>query len=594
MIHLPTKLQRRSPRRCRGSIYLLVLGMIMIIGVIGFGGLMVSRIQLRTANAANDFAVSRLCARAGMEAAMHKMRTDPTWRTDLGNGTWFNKVPLGQGNYSVSAADPISGDITIATNHPVVLTGTGSKGTAVYSLQVAVQVSPAGLGCLSVNACCNHSLGLSSATLTSNQIVASNASGSNAVNIDSGSVMNANAEAVGTCGGNGTYAKAKAVMLTPLSMPDPVHVFDYYTTNGTAIPLASLYQSNATQIIPNPSFETNIAGWYVYSGSSTVTMAQDGTAWKDGRCSLWMKNRATVNDVPATDLPLASIRKGDTYAINICAMANSTGTFTATLVLQASGGTVSFSTAAGTFKTNNNWINARGSFTPTWSGTLTKATLVLTTTEPSEDLRIDAWSLTDTSLPNSAYVMDRVLLSPGSNPYGATNTKGIYILDCLGNNVTIGPCRIVGTLVLLNAGNNTLIQGPITWEPAANGYPALLVGTMIAITIESSVGLSESTLGVNFNPTGTPYPYSGGTSNTTQTDAYPSVINGIIYCGGDINLSSSPVINGSLLSAGNINVSGTSLKLTYNADPYVFPPPGFSTGQSALTPLAGSWKRVTN
>jgi hypothetical protein len=202
--------------------------------------------------------------------------------------------------------------------------------------------------------------------------------------------------------------------------------------------------------------------------------------------------------------------------------------------------------------------------------------------------------MTDTSLPSSGYVMDRVLLSPASNPYGSTNAQGIYILNCQNQNVTIGPCRIVGTLVLTNAGSNTTIQGPIIWEPAVPGYPVILIASPLTISVNSSVGLSEATLGVNFNPPGTPYPFVGGTTNSTASDGYPSSLNGLIYCGGNLTVSSSPTINGCVISAGSIQLNCASLNLTYGSGSYAYPPPGFSTNLPSLYPVPGSWQRVTH
>src|SRR5689334_17654426 len=111
----PRRRPTRSPRRRRprhGTVYLIVMGMAMLVGTVSLGALLAARAQVRNGSAATDFAAARLCARAGMEVALFKIRTDPTWRSDLGNGTWFNKVQLGQGAYTVAASDPVTGDVT--------------------------------------------------------------------------------------------------------------------------------------------------------------------------------------------------------------------------------------------------------------------------------------------------------------------------------------------------------------------------------------------------------------------------------------------------------------------------------------------------
>ncbi len=392
--------------------------------------------------------------------------------------------------------------------------------------------------------------------------------------------------------------RARSSPFQPLSnCPTQSHVFDYYVANGTSIPLASLAQSNSTQLIANPSFETDASGWYIFSpsASNTAVIAVSTAQHQDGAKSLLTSGRAGVSDVPAIDLPLASIRAGDTYSVSVPVYAKANGNVQATLVVQATGGTVSFPTATVALKPSGGWVTCSGNITPTWTGTLTNATLTLTTTDSTKDLYIDKLSMKDTSLPSNAYVMDRVVLSPASNPYGATtNTQGIYVLDCAGQNVTIGPCRIVGTLVLKNTGSATAIAGPITWETAVPGYPALLTDGKIAISFDQSAGLSESSLGVNFNPTGTPYPYAGGTANTNATDALPAIINGIVYAGSDLTFSSNPAVVGNIVSAGKINVQTTSLNVTFSNLAYVNPPPGFASSKPAVVANPGSWRRVAN
>ena len=523
MVHAKSRLYNRHLCHRRGTIYLVVLGMVMLIGIIGVAGLTVARIQLRTANAANDFSVARLCARAGMEAAMFKMRIDPTWRTDLGNGTWFNNVPLGQGSYTVTAVDPITGDITLPTNHPVALTSTGNKGSASYSLQATIQIGSAGMGCIGVNACSGNQLNLNNATLTSNQIVASNGTGGKAVNLGGTSLMNARVEAVGSCSGS-TYASTPSTLLTPLSMPDPVHVFDSYVANGTSISYTSIPLFRQTQLISNGDFESVLSGWYVYSGSGSVRLQQDGAVAASGTYSMKVSSRKAVLDVAATDIPLSSMVNGHTYQLQMSIYTNIATAVQATLLLvNSTGAQFAYATPAAT-PISGYWSNLQGNVVASWTGTLAKATVLLTTMSTNQTYNMDKVQLKDVTYSDNTYLIEGQLLSPAVNPFGSTNASGIYVLNCGNQNLVIANSRIVGTLVLLNANNNTSVQGSMIWEPAIANYPALLVASNLSFST-TSAGLSESTYGVNFNPPGTPYPYNGGTSNNTQTDGFPSLIN---------------------------------------------------------------------
>lgn len=569
----------------------------MLVAVIGMGALYVARVQTRLGRNDSDFAVARLCAHAGLEVAMLRIQQDLNWRTDLGNGTWFNSVPLNQGSFSVSASDPLSGNVAAPSSDPVVLTCTGTKGSASYVMQVSVQPNGAALSCLGVASCSGGNTSLNVCNLTSNQTVSSNGS----IGGTGNSVLSANAQAVGGFTAGAIYNGAKTKLTSGLSLPDPAHVLDFYNANGTTIALSSLYQSNATQLVSNESFETSTAGWYVYSPSSgSMKLSLDTSVHQDGTHSLLISSRGSTGDVPAFDLPLLSIRNGDTYAVKVPTYGVALlglGGVSATIVLQTSNGIQSFSTPSVAFPLlGSGWVVPQGNLTLSWTGTLTKATLTLTCSTAGGNLNIDAVSLTDTSLPASAYVMDRVLLSPTSNPYGTPNPQGIYIINCNNQPLTIGSCRIAGTLVLIGAGSGTTIQGPITWEPALPGYPALLSDSAISINFSGSAPLGEATYGINFNPPGTPYPYVGGTADTTASDAFPSIINGLIYCGGNLTFAAntSPSVNGCIVASGNLAFNAISVSLVYGNGSYVSPPPGFSTSQTALYPVGGTWQRVTH
>jgi hypothetical protein len=189
--------------------------------------------------------------------------------------------------------------------------------------------------------------------------------------------------------------------------------------------------------------------------------------------------------------------------------------------------------------------------------------------------------------------MSRALLSPSSNPYGSqTNLKGIYVIDCQGQNITITNCRIIGTLVLLNPGSGSELQGSINWMPAVPSFPSLLVRGSITIRPSTSA-LSESATGANYNPTGAPYPYPSGTTNTTTTDSYPSIVGGMIYASGNVVLSSSANL-GMVFSGGTVNVTSsvTALGLTYDSGYFQTPPPGFSSIKMVLS--EGSYRQVVD
>ncbi len=195
------------------------------------------------------------------------------------------------------------------------------------------------------------------------------------------------------------------------------------------------------------------------------------------------------------------------------------------------------------------------------------------------------------SMPTNASgaLMEKIVLSPASNPYGVeTNPTGIYVIDCQGTNLEITLSRIVGTLVLKNPGSGSIITQSVNWEPAIANYPALMVSGSMKINLDAA-DLSESALSVNFNPLGTP---RGTIDDADQLDDYPSVIKGLVYVSGDLLASGANSFEGSLIVGVSLDASGV-LDLEYDSVYFDNPPPGFFE-VSAMRVVAGSWKQVVD
>ena len=169
------------------------------------------------------------------------------------------------------------------------------------------------------------------------------------------------------------------------------------------------------------------------------------------------------------------------------------------------------------------------------------------------------------------------------------NPEGIYVVDCGGARVCIKNCRIVGTIVLLNPGANSSIDGSVRWDAAVGNYPALLVQGDLQLKT-SSTELSEATLAVNFNPVGVPY---SGTEDADQTDAYPAEINGVVYVSGTLN-APQDLIESQLrgVTACNSFLANSSCRFNYRPRLFESPPPGFASGNPML-PSPGSRRRET-
>ncbi len=188
-------------------------------------------------------------------------------------------------------------------------------------------------------------------------------------------------------------------------------------------------------------------------------------------------------------------------------------------------------------------------------------------------------------------VIERVLLSPTFNPYGngATNSEGVYVVDCGGSDLKIRDCRLVGTLVVLNAGSGTELSNSFNGTPAVPNYPTILVDGPFQLELRSSRSLTEAgDPSVNFNPSGAPF---DGTSDNDTTDEYATEIRGFVYASGNVTLRRSTHITGLLIAGGELAVTG-SPELVYASSYLADPPPGFQ--MTLLDPVSGSWHQSTD
>jgi len=186
------------------------------------------------------------------------------------------------------------------------------------------------------------------------------------------------------------------------------------------------------------------------------------------------------------------------------------------------------------------------------------------------------------------------LLSPAVNPWGTneTNAQGIYVIDCGGEKISIESCRIVGTLVLLNAGSVVEVH-KVNWEPAAANYPALMVQGNVAFSINSGDVLNEGPpASFNFNPSGTPYPYPGGATDSVTDDTYPALIKGLVYVTGTANTEQNSAFDG-VVVVGNTMAANADTSFTYQSTFFDDPPPGFQAPVE-MNVDPGSWQRLVD
>lgn len=201
---------------------------------------------------------------------------------------------------------------------------------------------------------------------------------------------------------------------------------------------------------------------------------------------------------------------------------------------------------------------------------------------------IEAYRSRATSIPYPASNrrIEKVLLSPASNPFGAPNAEGIYVIDCGAMPIDIRSLRIHGTLILINPGVGSKIDREVHWTTPHPSQPALLV--LGSIALDQSIGfLKESSENVNFNPSGTPYE---GSTDFDKFDQYPSIIKGLVFALLDLNVTEKIDFEGTLMAGRNLTINRDFFP-TYNSAIIQTPPDTMHAW--TLTPDGQSWKAAS-
>ncbi len=183
--------------------------------------------------------------------------------------------------------------------------------------------------------------------------------------------------------------------------------------------------------------------------------------------------------------------------------------------------------------------------------------------------------------------LNKTVLGPGVSPYSAGDPNGIYVIDCKGSNLTIDDARILGTLIVLNAGSISQIIHSVLMEPAAGDMPTLIVQGPMQFKTDGK-DLRESVININLNPAGVPY---RGVTDGDQSDAYASVLRGTIYVSGAVVISGKSMIHGTL-AVGSLTVDGSG-EATVRDDPNLGQPQGFRAWPG-FTIEPETWRRPVN
>ena len=232
----------RKPTCRRGSVYVAVLGVAMIVGIMGLCGMHLARLQLKGTQATNGRQEARILAISAVDHAVSMMNDNSNWRTDYVNDVEVGPYSFGDNTFSWKLVDE-DGDLADDTTDPLWVYGIGRVGNAVWFSRARARID-GGLP-LEFLRTAIHSSGRLSVVSTKTLVVTAAPASTDSLLQNEGMVTG-DAEAV-TLSGSGIVTGTTTVPADPKGMPLRT-IFDDYVARAT--PLS--YSPTITRIVLAP------------------------------------------------------------------------------------------------------------------------------------------------------------------------------------------------------------------------------------------------------------------------------------------------------------------------------------------------------
>ena len=553
--------------RRTGTIYIMAMGTSLIVACLAVAGLQTVRVQRRMNDAQSQIANATKLAQAGIEFAQLSISSDPSWRTKFTHGVPVTRTTTG-GSFLVTLTDPDDGVISNQSTDPIVITSTGRFGTANQKLTAYLEPQNKLYAAGRSSLYATTEIAFDKCTITSNQWAfceqAFSKQGSPTLNMN---ILSANASS----GGNISGQRFVQGGVWPMGKPDLVttssgYVGRYYIDNSVSL-LASDLPTGGTELAKNGGFEIDVANWTMAIG----TLKRDTTQWKTGLASCLVSGRISVLSTPS-QIITEHMLKGRSYTVSFWVRAAEAQDFYAAISCSGSGSLLpNISRGSNVSVEAGVWTLVSNTVSPDWSGILSKAEFQIGSSK-SSNFHFDDVSLLNNDRVLGTRYIENILLSATSNPLGSgtVSANGLYSISVPGEKLLIRDCRINGTIVVSDS-IETELGNAISWEPVGRNFPAL-ISTEAIDDLTANVSLIESNIGVNFNPTSSPY---NGISDADASDTYPSTIKGAIVSNRDILLSGVSTLTGPVMSDQKITVKSGDLSINFPSDMILNPPPGF-------------------
>lgn len=130
-----------QPPTRRGSVYVLVIITMAVVGAVVLSSLRIARGRDADAGLVTDSLQANQYARSAIEAGLDTINSDPTWRWTNGDGAWRSGVATDRGTLDLSVTGGDGAALGLDAWQPAKLTGTGrvNLSRSILEVQVGLQ-----------------------------------------------------------------------------------------------------------------------------------------------------------------------------------------------------------------------------------------------------------------------------------------------------------------------------------------------------------------------------------------------------------------------------------------------------------------------
>lgn len=232
-------MNQRTPHR-RGSVYIMVLGVSLLVTVMGVGSLLAARSSARAAETGTETEQAQQSARAAVEFGLYYIRNNPNWRDLKTSGSWSNKTVFAEGAINFALVDEVDGVLNNNDTDPVRVYGRGEYGGSVRLMSVELITSATGYQALGFPLHTASDFSFPTATHQGAPAVLTVEGGplSSAGTVTNLGTITGAVEAVAYTGAGNVSAGVQLDPLKATTTMPPAAVFDFYldVENATTIP----------------------------------------------------------------------------------------------------------------------------------------------------------------------------------------------------------------------------------------------------------------------------------------------------------------------------------------------------------------------